>query len=349
MSSLTELTKSIQQGLGLAHKRDIAEVVGRLYGSHGLRGNPAPDAPASRTAERFSLYSHAERGNDVPVGDDCAAIPDGDGFLLLASEGYLNDFVASQPWFAGYCGVMVNVSDIYAMGGRPIAVVDAIWSDGAGQAKPILEGLATASQVYGVPVVGGHSNLRNDRPQLSVAIMGRAKKLLSSFSAKPGQQLLAAIDLRGHFREPYLWWDASTGAPPERLRQDLEILPTLAETGLCAAAKDISNAGVIGTLLMLLECSGLGGVIDIEAIPRPADIDLARWLRCFPSYGFVLSVDAMNSEAVIELFEQRGISCAAIGKTDDSGQLRLKEGGEEQLLWDLNNEALIGCGPSRQD
>jgi len=34
------------------------------YGSHALRGNPVRDAPASRTAERFKLYSHAERGND---------------------------------------------------------------------------------------------------------------------------------------------------------------------------------------------------------------------------------------------------------------------------------------------
>lgn len=322
MSWLADLSLDIRQGLGLAHKRDIAQVMKYL---------------SPHSAEKIAM------------GDDCAAIPDADGYLLLACEGYLNDFVATQPWFAGYCGVMVNVSDIYAMGGRPIAVVDALWSDGATQAKPILEGMATAAQVYGVPVVGGHSNLRNDRPQLSVAILGRAQKLLSSFAAKPEQQLLAAIDLRGHFREPYLWWDASTGASPERLRQDLELLPTLAETGLCASAKDISNAGVIGTLLMLLECSGLGGVIDINAIPRPADIDLERWFRCFPSYGFVLSVDAINSEAVIELFEQRGISCAAIGRTDDSGRLRLKAGDEEQLLWDLNSEALIGCGPSRQD
>ncbi len=243
---------------------------------------------------------------------------------------------------------MVNVSDIYAMGGRPIAVVDAIWSNGENQAKPILDGLAAAAQIYGVPVVGGHTNLRNDVPQLSVAILGRAKRLLSSFAAKPEQILLAAIDLRGHFREPYLWWDASTGAPPERLRQDLELLPTLAETDLCVSAKDISNAGVIGTLLMLLECSGLGGLIDINAIPRPADIDLERWLRCFPSYGFVLSVDAVDCAVVIELFKQRGIACAAIGRTDDSGLLRLKAGDEEQLLWDLNREALIGCGPKRQ-
>lgn len=321
MTWLANLTLSIRQGSGMAHKRDIARVMQHLP-------------------------RHA--GTEIVVGDDCAAIPDADGYLLLACEGYLNDFVASQPWFAGYCGVLVNVSDIYAMGGRPIAVVDAIWSNGENQAKPILDGLATAAQVYGVPVVGGHTNLRNDVPQLSVAILGHAKKLLSSFSAKPKQTLLAAIDLRGHFREPYLWWDASTGAPPERLRQDLELLPTLAETDLCASAKDISNAGVIGTLLMLLECSGLGGLIDINAIPCPADIDLERWLRCFPSYGFVLSADAVDCAAVIELFRQRGIACAAIGRTDDSGLLRLKAGDEEQLLWDLNSESLIGCGPKRQ-
>ncbi|MGZ8172335.1 cobaltochelatase subunit CobN [Methylobacter sp.] len=35
-----------------------------VYGSHALRGNPVGDAPASRTAERLNLHSHAERGND---------------------------------------------------------------------------------------------------------------------------------------------------------------------------------------------------------------------------------------------------------------------------------------------
>jgi AIR synthase-related protein len=326
MTALADLTLSIRKGLGLAHKRDIVQVMKQL--PHIARWHS---------------------GAEIAIGDDCAAIPDCNGFLLLATEGYLNDFVATQPWFAGYCGVMVNVSDIYAMGGRPIAVVDAIWSNGENQAKPILEGMAVASQVYGVPVVGGHTNLRNDRPQLSVAILGRAKNLLSSFAAKPGQHLLAAIDLRGHFREPYLWWDASTGAPPDRLREDLELLPTLAETGLCAAAKDISNAGAIGTILMLLECSGLGGLIDINAIPHPEGIDLPRWLHCFPSFGFVLCVDADDSDAVIKRFSQRGIACSVIGTTDTSRQMRLASGDEQQLFWDLNTESLIGCGPIQED
>lgn len=321
MSDLARLTRKIRQSIGLAHKRDIAAVTGML-------------------AKRMPFQENGA----IALGDDCAAIPDRDGFLLLASEGFLNEFVATQPWFAGYCGVMVNVSDIYAMGGRPIAVVDAIWSDGSEQARLVLEGMAAASEVYRVPIAGGHSNLRNDRPQLSVAILGRANKLLSSFKAKAGQKLLAVVDLRGHFREPYAWWDASTGSPPERLREDLELLPQLAEAGLCAAAKDISMAGAVGTVLMLLECSGLGGVIDVAAIPCPPDIPLERWLCCFPSYGFVLSAEEEHTGAVIEHFSRRGISCSVIGETDASGRLRLADADEEELLWDLHAEPLTGCG-----
>jgi selenophosphate synthetase-related protein len=116
MSDLSRLTQHIKQSIGLMHKRDIAAVADML--------------------KRIPFHDSA-----VPLGDDCAAIPDQDGFLLLATEGFLNEFVDSQPWFAGYCGVMVNVSDIYAMGGRPIAVVDAIWSDGEQKARPVLETL----------------------------------------------------------------------------------------------------------------------------------------------------------------------------------------------------------------
>ncbi len=319
MSDLSRLTQHIKQSIGLAHKRDIAIVADML--------------------KRMPFHE-----NEISLGDDCAAIPDQDGFLLLATEGFLNEFVDSQPWFAGYCGVMVNVSDIYAMGGRPIAVVDAIWSDGEQKARPVLEGMAAASEIYRVPIVGGHSNLRNDRSQLSVAILGRANRRLSSFEAKAGQKLLAAVDLRGHFREPYAWWDASTGSPPERLRDDLELLPQLAETGLCAAAKDISMAGMIGTVLMLLECSGLGGTINVASIPCPPGIPLERWLCCFPSYGFLLSVEDEHTEAIIERFSRRSIACAVIGETDASGRLRLADADSEELLWDLHASPLTGCG-----
>src|SRR5208337_1896348 len=123
--------------------------------------------------------------------------------LLFAMEGFMNGFVERDPWFAGWCGVMVNVSDVAAMGGYPIAIADAVWGAGDKGIKPVLEGLRAASAAYGVPIVGGHTNLQSDRGQLSVSILGRAKRLLTSFEAKPGDRLVTAIDLRGRYREPF--------------------------------------------------------------------------------------------------------------------------------------------------
>ena len=109
------------------------QIVESLRSSRGI----AAKTDIARVAEQLGFTAN----DTIRVGDDCAAIPDGDGYLLLAIEGFINEFVAADPWFAGWCGVMVNVSDIAAMGGRPIAVVNAIWSAGDAAAEPILQGL----------------------------------------------------------------------------------------------------------------------------------------------------------------------------------------------------------------
>lgn len=322
--SLQALVDRLRESRGFRHKTDIAGVVNAL---------------ASRLPHGARDLSQA-----VAVGDDCAAIVDGDGYLLFAIEGLVSDFVESMPWFAGYSSVMVNVSDVYAMGGRPLAVVDALWSNGLESASSILAGIAEASNVYGVPVVGGHSNVRSAQSQLAVSIVGRARALLSSFNARPGDRLVMAVDLRGRFEEPYPFWNASVGAPPQRLRDDLELLPLLAESGLCDAAKDISMAGVLGTLLMLLECSGVGARIDLDALPRPDGVDFERWLSAFPSFGFVLSVRDEHVDEVIARFVERGLACAAVGKVDASREVVVTQRGESALLWSFHDSAFIGAG-----
>jgi len=329
--NLPTLIAALRESRGFAHKRDIGDIVGAL--GRALPGGTSAMAQA------------------VAVGDDCAAIADGSGenagYLLFAIEGLVEDFIHKMPWFAGYCGVMVNVSDIYAMGGRPIAVVDALWSRGMDPAAKVLEGMARAAEVYGVPIVGGHSNNRSERGQLAVAILGRAKKLLTSFNARPGDFLLAAYDLRGAYQEPYPYWNASTEAPPERLRGDLEILPLLAEEGLCDAAKDISMAGTLGTAMMLLECSRAGALIDLAKIPRPETVvdgpALLRWLTAFPSFGFILSVRPRHAATVMQRFAARGLACAAIGTVNHGARVELVANDEQATLWDFGRESFIGA------
>ena len=311
---LAALADILRQSSGIAAKADIAEATLGL----GLSGVGA-----------------------VPVGDDCAAIPDGDGWQLLAIEGFMNEFVARDPWFAGWCAVMVNVSDVAAMGGRPVAVVDALWADGSSAAEPVLAGMRAASERFGVPIVGGHTNLKTDRNQLSVAILGRAKRLLTSFDARPGYRLVAAIDLRGRYREPFSNWDAATDAPGERLRGDIAILPDIAEAGLALAAKDISQGGVVGTAAMLAECSRVAVTIEVDAVPKPDGVPLARWLTTFPSFGYLLAVSPAKLDAVLALFTERGIAAAAIGAVSEGSAVSIARGGQVEIVRDLARAPLM--------
>jgi len=239
---------------------------------------------------------------------------------------------------------MVNISDVAAMGGRPLAVVNAIWADGAGNAAPVLEGMKAASRAFGVPVVGGHSNIRTDRGQFAVAILGRAKHLLTSFDAAPGDHLIAAIDLRGRYREPFSNWEAATDAPAHRLRGDLELLPDIADAALCKAAKDISQGGIIGTAAMLAECSGVGVSIDLAAIPKPDGIALERWLQTFPSFGYLLSVRPDRVAETLARFHARDIAVAAIGEINAGAAVSIHDGDTREIIWDFARHPLIGCG-----
>jgi AIR synthase-related protein len=320
--NLDEIVDKVRASRGVAHKTDIAPMLEVLGAGH-----------AASTPDEASAV--------MAAGDDCAAIPDGDGWLLFAAEGMVSDLIDAMPWFAGYCAVYVNVSDVCAMGGRPLAVVDVIWSRGVEPAKPVLEGMAAAARQLGVPIVGGHSNARSERTQLAVAILGRAKRLLSSFAAREGERLLMAVDLRGAFVEPYPYWNAATDAPAERLRGDMALLPEIAEDALCAAAKDISMAGIVGTAMMLAECSRVGVRIDLERVPKPDGVPLERWLDVFPSFGYLLSVPPHNVDAVAARFEARGIACADIGEITGNQSVDLRLNGDVRSVWQLDEQPFI--------
>jgi AIR synthase-related protein len=322
---LPELAAMLRAALGVEQKRDIQPAARHFTDRRG-----GPWGPGT-----------------VRLGDDTAAIPDGEGFLLFAAEGMWPELVAREPRFAGYCAVMVNASDVYAMGGRPLALVDALFAASAADAEPILLGMADAAARFGVPVVGGHTNLHSPYPALAAAVLGRAKRLLTSFDARPGDTLVAAVDLRGQMHPRHAFWNASLEGPAERLRADYAILPALAEAGLVAAAKDISMGGLVGTSLMLLEASGVGATLVLDQIPRPEGVPWERWLQAFPSYGFLLSVAPGNVTRVCEAFTARGIAAAAVGSVDDSRRLSLVHEAERALLWDLNGQPLTGFASGR--
>ena len=152
------------------------------------------------------------------------------------------------------------------------------------------------------------------------------------------------VDRRGAYREPFDNFQAALEAPPERLRADLALLPELAERGLARAAKDISQGGVPGTAVMLAESSGVSIALDLDAIEPPPGVALERWLRTFPSFGFLLSVAPGNVEPVLSLFRARGLHAASIGAVKPGSQVTLHSEGRSALLRDFGAERLMGFG-----
>jgi AIR synthase-related protein len=282
-------------------------------------------------------------------GDDTAVLKSANGYDLFAIEGFLPDFVAQDPWFAGWCGVMVNVSDITAMGGRAKAVVNALWSAEDEISAQIFAGMNAASKAYAVPIVGGHTSHNSKSTQLAVSILGHANQVLTSFDANAGDAIVVAIDQRGAFRTPYLNWNATPHVPPERLRGDLELLPLLAKKGWLTGCKDISQAGLLGTLAMFMDCSQKGADIFLKQIPKPDQVNWSNWLCAFPSFGFVMTCPVDKVDDVVTIFQNRGIHSAAIGHVTQRPSIEVIDEEQRVTFWDFEQAAFLGFQQDKRD
>lgn len=315
---LSEIVEDIRGYSGITRKREVSAVAEGL-----LRG-----------AGGSIIATH---------GEDAAAIHYGEKVLLLAADGIMTSLIDADPYWAGYCAVLVNVNDIAAMGGMPIAVVNVLSSEEGDVRDSLISGLAAASQKFGAPIVGGHLHPDAAHPGLDVAILGETDKdhLVLSSGASVGDEIVCAMDLDGQFTPgiPYSW-DTTTAKDPEEVRRCLSSMHAVAP--LLSAGKDISNPGTLGTAGMLLESSGIGGRVDVGAVPRPEGVELAQWLKAYQGCGFVVTCEPSSTEGVIAEFEKRGLAASACGRVTRGHELVAELDGEHETLFDMSVDGL-GC------
>lgn len=320
-TSLPELVIQLRQQSGLQSKRDI-----------------------QAAAQIFPHLPFPELGLAASIGDDAAVLPSQSGSLLLACEGMHPDLVDDDPWFAGWSGVLVNLSDIAAMGGRPVAVVNSFWSANADHADQLLKGMRFACDKFAIPMVGGHSNQQSPYHALSVAVLGAATgPLLSARAAKPGDELWLLVNQAGEFYKHYPFWDAATRASGEQLRDHLALLPQLARKGLVHAAKDVSMGGIVGTAVMFAEAAGLSLELTLDAIRRPMGVSEEAWLTCFPSFGFLMAVSPQHSttlQGILSAYSEL-LHCRIGQFSDGPAKVLFTCHGEIAQFWD-RNEPLTG-------
>lgn len=281
-------------------------------------------------------------------GEDAAVIRQDDLALLLAADGIWSKLMEADPFWAGYCAVLVNVHDIAAMGGRPLAMVDVLSFTDGELRKEVTRGMQAASEQFGVPIVGGHLHPDTPYSVIDLAIMGSMPidDVLYSSTAEDGDRVVAAIDLDGRVHPSCLLnWDSVTMKSAEVVRRQIGVMQELARRHLVTAAKDISNPGVIGTLGMLLETSKKGAEIELDAIPRPDlkehGITFEHWVRMYPGMGFIMTCHDEHTEEVCRLFEETGMTARPIGWANSSRTLSVSYEGTTTSVFDLKTEGIM--------
>lgn len=249
------------------------------------------------------------------VGDDGVPLPDSD--IVAACDAIIPSMVERDPEWAGWCSVLVNVNDLTAMGAVPTGLMDAIGAPTRSLLTRIVRGMARASQAWRIPVLGGHTQL-GVPAALAVTAFGRTSRPIRAGGGSPGDALRLTADLNGGWRPGHYGgqWDSSS----TRHVDDLARLSTLVARMAPLAAKDVSMAGVVGTVGMLAEASGTGAELDVARIPRPSGADMGAWLTCFPGYA-MLTADRRGS-ALPEMPD--GVVSAACGLLSVNPGVRLR-------------------------
>ena len=323
--NLDVLVSEFRNYPGITRKKTISEVI-RFF----------PSLPDTNVLASF--------------GEDSAVIEfNNDSVLLLAADGIMEPLMKASPYYAGYFAVLVNINDISAMGGIPLAMVDVISMKEEKVCGQVMKGMEVAVRKFGVPIVGGHTHPDCHYNAIDVAILGTASKksVIYSHTAELGDDIIFAMDLDGFFPQtiPYAW-DTTTKKGAELVRKQMLVMNVIAEKGLVHAGKDMSNPGSLGTLGMLLETSGKGGEVVLDSIPIPSNQDLIQWLKAYQGCGFVVTANPEHSIAIIEEFAKVMVTAAVVGKVNNTGKLTVSHEGRTVTIFDFGIDKITGCGPS---
>ncbi|MBN2110701.1 MAG: methanogenesis marker 2 protein [Methanosarcinaceae archaeon] len=322
---IEELAESIRYFEGVTRKKPISDIV------------------------RIFETVRPEYGNAiVDFGDDAAVIDIGtDDVILFAADAIWGKIVNKSPWWTGYTSVVVNVNDISAMGGRPLAMVNVMSSSDHGSVEEVMKGIRDGIRKFGVPMVGGHMHPDTPYNSLAVAIIGIARKdsIIRSDSARPGDVIIAAYDMDGRIgkNSPYSW-DTTSFKEPSVVRERFMVMQEIGEKRLVTAGKDISNPGTIGTLGMLCEVSKVGASVDLRKIPRPENVDFGQWLKIYPATGYILTAKEENAGECIEVFKRAGIVAAVIGSIEDTCKLDIYDDSGRATVFDFSKDKITGIG-----
>lgn len=232
-----------------------------------------------------SLLGDSSAPGVIGIGDDCAGIPKGDGFLLMACDIAVEGRHFRREWASledvGWKVASANVSDVVACGGKPTF---ALVSLGIPQDTPETElealyrGLAEAGRHYDFQVIGGNVSGAQELI-VDVFILGETERFIPRGGAQPGDLLAVSGTLGDSDAGLTILQMEQPGSDMHPLvRQHLhptarvDLVPLLQE--VATAAIDISD-GLAAELHHLAAASGVR--LDVERTRIPLSKALSQF------------------------------------------------------------------------
>lgn len=222
------------------------------------------------------------------IGDDCAVMPSGEGELLFSTDLLMEGvhFLRneSSPEDVGWKAAAVNLSDIAAMGGTPVATFlsIALPKDAQGEwADRFIEGYTEISRQFDVPLLGGDTTSSLRDIAVNVGVLGRCPfgRRLMRNGAKVGETIYVTGplgDSAGGLKAILMGIERTEDVTMLICRHKrpiprIEAGRILMESGKAGAMMDISD-GIGSDLRHIMKASGVGAVIDLERLPLSPEL-----------------------------------------------------------------------------
>src|SRR5271165_2811033 len=305
-------------------------------------------------------------------GENAGAVAVGDGLVCAFKVESHNHPSAVEPFQGAATGVGGILRDIFAIGARPIAVLDSLRfgeldrSEGGRRVRYLLDGAVAGIGHYGnsigVPTVGGEVYFEGPYEHnclVNAMALGLAPQqgLVRSAATGPGNvvllfgaatgrdgiggaSVLASAELgSGEDESADKRPTVQVGDPFEE-KKLLECSLELLERGLIVALQDLGAAGLTSSAAEMASKGEVGIDLDVAKVPlREQGMEPFEVMVSESQERMLCVVEPANLDAVMRVCEKWEVSAAAIGSVTAGGRMRVLDG--EQLVGDMAVSALV--------
>ena len=342
----------------------------------GRRPNEVELAVFSLMWSEHCGYKHSRRVlRTLPVegpklllgpGENAGAVAVGNGLACAFKVESHNHPSAVEPFQGAATGVGGILRDVFAIGARPIAVLDSLRFGevgGSARSRYLLEhavaGIGHYGNSIGVATVGGEIYFEGpyeqnclvnamcvgliERDRLMSAAAAGVGNIVVLFGARTGRDgiggasVLASAELS----------DADAAKRPTvqigdpfQEKKLLECSLELLDRGLLVALQDLGAAGLTSSASEMAAKGGLGIDLDVRRVPlREADMEPFEIMISESQERMLCVVEPERVDAVLDVCGRWEVNATAIGEVTSSGRLRVFDG--DALVGDLPVTALV--------